>query len=33
MDGPRKHSFLQYTLTMRLFPASEKPTVSNHKKK
>ena len=33
IDGPRKHSFLQYTLTMRLFPVSEKPTVSNHKEK
>ena len=33
MDKPRGHSFLQYTLTMRLFPVSEKPTVSNHKKK
>ena len=33
MDGPRRHSFIQYTLTMRLFPVSEKPTVSNHKKK
>ena len=33
MDKPRRHSFLQYTLTMRHFPASEKPTVSNHKKK
>ena len=33
MDGHRRHSFLQYTLTMRLFPVSEKPTVSNHKKK
>ena len=33
MDEPRRHSFLQYTLTMRLFPVSEKPTVSNHKKK
>ena len=33
MDGPRRHSFLSYTLTMRLFPVSEKPTVSNHKKK
>ena len=31
MDGPRRHS--KYTLTMRLFPVSEKPTVSNHKKK
>ena len=30
MDGPHRHS---YTLTMRLFPVSEKPTVSNHKKK
>ena len=30
MDGPRRHS---YTLTMRLFPVSEKPPVSNHKKK
>ena len=28
MDGPRRH-----TLTMRLFPVSEKPPVSNHKKK
>ena len=26
MDKPRRHSFLQYTLTMRLFPVSEKPT-------
>ena len=33
MDKPRKHSFLQNTLTMRLFPASETPTVSNHRKK
>ena len=33
MDKPRRHSFLLYTLTMRLFPVSEKPTVSNHKKK
>ena len=33
MDKPRRHSFLQFTLTRRLFPASEKPTVSNHKKK
>ena len=33
MDKPRRHSFLQYTLTMRLFPVLEKPTVSNHKKK
>ena len=32
MDKPRRHSFLQYPLTMRLFPVSEKPTVSNHKK-
>ena len=30
MDGPRRHS--NYTLTMRLFSVSEKPTVSNHKK-
>ena len=28
MDKPRKHSFLQNTLNMRLFPASETPTVS-----
>ena len=27
MDGPRRH-----TLTMRLFPVSEKPLVSNHNK-
>ena len=33
MDKPGRHSFLQYTLTMRLFPVSEKPTVSNHKRK
>ena len=33
MDKPRRHSFLQYTSTKRLFPVSEKPTVSNHKKK
>ena len=33
MIKPRRHSFLQYTLTMRLFPVSEKPTVSNHEKK
>ena len=33
MDKPRRLSFLVYTLTMRLFPVSEKPTVSNHKKK
>ena len=33
MDKPRKHSFLQYTLSVRLFPASETPTVSNHRKK
>ena len=33
MDKPHRHSFLQYTLTMRLFPVLEKPTVSNHKKK
>ena len=33
MDGPRRYSFLQYTLAMTLFPVSEKPTVSNHKKK
>ena len=33
MDKPRRHSFFQYTLTMRLFLVSEKPTVSNHKKK
>ena len=33
MNKPRRHSFLQYTLTMRLFPVSEKLTVSNHKKK
>ena len=32
MDGPRRHSFLQYTSTKKLFPVSEKPTVSNHKK-
>ena len=33
MDKPRRHSFLQYTFAIRLFPVSEKPTVSNHKKK
>ena len=31
MDGPRRHS--KYTMTMRLFPVSEKLPVSNHKKK
>ena len=30
MDGRRRHS--KYTLTMRLFPVSEKLPVSNHKK-
>ena len=33
LDEPCRHSFLLYTLTMRLIPVSEKPTVSNHKKK
>ena len=33
MDKPHRHPFLQYTLSMRPFPVSEKPTVSNHKKK
>ena len=31
MDAPRRHS--KYTMTMRLFPVSEKLPVSNHKKK
>ena len=29
MDKPHRHSFLQNTLTMRLFPASETPTVTH----
>ena len=33
MDKPRKPSFPQNTLPMRLFPASETPTVSNLRKK
>ena len=33
MDKPRRHWFLQNILTMRLFPVSAKPTVSNHKKR
>ena len=33
IDKPRKPSFPQNTLPMRLFPALETPTVSNHRKK
>ena len=33
MDKPRKHSFPQYTLSGRLFPASKTAIVSNHRKK
>ena len=33
MDKPRKPSFPQNTLPIRLFPTSETPTVSNHRKK
>ena len=33
MDGTCRHSFLQYASNKRVFPVSEKPTVSNHKKK
>ena len=33
MDKPRKPSFPQYSLSVRLFPASKTAIVSNHRKK
>ena len=33
MDKPREHSFPQYSLSVRLFPASKTAIVSNHRKR
>ena len=33
MDKARKHSFLQYSLSVRLFPVSKTAIVSNHRRK